>query len=1269
MRPVIALFCASIAAADATGAMCRSMGHPQKDFVPPNFTIDEVPVMFQGIRASTLLMRRPVIQNAPATTAPNFKIGHYNIGWFSADMHFATHFICYAALIALKEGRLAEIVPNWKDFSVELVEVVKHHNFLYYDDNVAAFELLRGDLLEKLDLQPEPNASQKTAIIGGMGRGAALAFARVSNQCKVPLIMHAPGEAFSDKSLHPFVLRNMGKTTYAITGMASAVGYFGWDRIMVITYPDTEVHAKTIETSYRQVVPFGELIQERVAVPFDYSDTDPLCPSQSVCQLVQHEVKLQAWAESVAEMEPRILLTWYDRSHALPGLLVFFDAVGLVGAGYMWFLGGMVASPQSVFPRSLGGNLVLKSLRQAYPNSTLSAYPFDDLVALQVGFLRVTTEVDGPCVSPIRSFWRNLTVNKLLAVGARWTAKPFDPAAASVRERSEGERFLTLSENTFIYNALMFDSTVAVLVAIGELLAKGVAPTEIRGRKLLDAMRATDFDGVSGHVRFDENGDRIAGFHLEQVFRKTHKVFLKMPVSFVPVASIDVQGRSINRSGFPALHFAGGSSTPPSAWRAPCSSGSDYQGRKAGCVVCQAGRYNDEPDGPHSRSPCHSCKSGHTAEANSTVCRACIRGRAPDASSAFCAACTPGRFANVDASAKCIACNQGTYSGTGAQECKLCHKGQFADMHSSSRCTACQAGLTTIHVGSKTPASCVCPAGSYMPKAAGATCRTCPVKGFACPEGSAEANIPTSAEGNSTLEADASTYPWVLPKFYTEKKDPMSVYECVDVKACPGHLPESCASGRTGIACGTCLDGYSANTNLECVECEVADPHAWIYVLFATICGLAIYIALVAFRSRKKDVADWKGLKVKIVCLLGATLTYVQLFATSKSLDVAQPSGSTSFVTFSSFSVDPVKSVNPHCMGVVSYTANYVAKFMAPVGLAIASSLALGLVKVSGRFVQRCAVVTWGSICDKFGSIFFMFYISIASMALSHFMCYPHPNGKHSVRSAPEVLCYTEEWFGLTALAVLGICLFIVLPIVIVLHVIRTAPRHYGKKPYRSATKFLFFKYRVGGVRWALVSLLKSLGITLASIIFTKAFQQVVWLCLVLVIYAVAAASFLPFRTLDICIYDTFLHLAMIFVYKLNGALASPDEQSPDDIGKTIVAFTVGSLVFAVVIVCLFQAMLLWMIPTRSMRDVQQLCQHLKFAGNQEGTMSELVKVLPPNELWALDQVERLVARERGGQQGIFVAGLAGMLATQSNVQAEVVGAGEHMDDDAEVTI
>eukprot|EP00969_Alexandrium_andersonii_P041122 1803036-Alexandrium_andersonii.AAC.1 len=38
------------------------------------------------------------------------------------------------------------------------------------------------------------------------------------------------------------------------------------------------------------------------------------------------------------------------------------------------------------------------------------------------------------------------------------------------------------------------------------------------------------------------------------------------------------------------------------------------------------------------------------------------------------------------------------------------------------------------------------------------------------------------------------------------------------------------------------------------------------------------------------------------------------------------------------------------------------------------------------------------------------FYVVILSISFSLFKCYEHPNGELSVQSAPNILCFREDW-------------------------------------------------------------------------------------------------------------------------------------------------------------------------------------------------------------------------------------------------------------------
>ena len=69
----------------------------------------------------------------------------------------------------------------------------------------------------------------------------------------------------------------------------------------------------------------------------------------------------------------------------------------------------------------------------------------------------------------------------------------------------------------FFYSNFLVDAAFAFVVAINNLLNAGVSPAKIYGERLLTELRSISFEGVTGHVAFDENADRIADWELGNV--------------------------------------------------------------------------------------------------------------------------------------------------------------------------------------------------------------------------------------------------------------------------------------------------------------------------------------------------------------------------------------------------------------------------------------------------------------------------------------------------------------------------------------------------------------------------------------------------------------------------------------------------------------------------------------------------------------------------------------------------------------------------------
>lgn len=130
-----------------------------------------------------------------------------------------------------------------------------------------------------------------------------------------------------------------------------------------------------------------------------------------------------------------------------------------------------------------------------------------------------------------------MTVARFRQAGGRFSSEPWDPSHANFRQRSEREFFeYMLMDTVYPPYLAQFDAATAIFAAIGRLLANGTSPAEIQGQVLMDALLTSSFEGVSGHVTFDTNGDRPVNFIVQQLMPGWDQVFSQNS-SFVDIGS------------------------------------------------------------------------------------------------------------------------------------------------------------------------------------------------------------------------------------------------------------------------------------------------------------------------------------------------------------------------------------------------------------------------------------------------------------------------------------------------------------------------------------------------------------------------------------------------------------------------------------------------------------------------------------------------------------------------------------------------------------
>ena len=326
-----------------------------------------------------------------------------------------------------------------------------------------------------------------------------------------------------------------------------------------------------------------------------------------------------------------------------------------------------------------------------------------------------------------------------------------------------------------LYEPFLFDALYTFVIAISTLLNGGVSVDEIRGERLLNQLRRTEFEGISGFVSFDENGDRQASYELVNL----HPDGLKVGGLY----RSDLGLFAISTGN---LYWVGGvrADEPPSF-----------------LTDCSPGSYEDELLGQC--APCHKgfqCMNGSQ--------ELCPKGTFSNVTGlASCQKCPKGRFFGDLGSTKCISCLAGFYADEeGMESCKRCPQGTYMPFFQAESCLDCGMNQVTEESGSQFLSECHCAKGTFMCNAS--TAPGC----WTCPEG---------------LNCEAGLGPPVhQPGYWTRADDSCSfqVLKCRNTWECPGNVPLGhCAAGREGRACNNCKPNYYPKDDGTCAECGPAD--------------------------------------------------------------------------------------------------------------------------------------------------------------------------------------------------------------------------------------------------------------------------------------------------------------------------------------------------------------------------------------------------------------------------------------------------------------
>ena len=405
-------------------------------------------------------------------------------------------------------------------------------------------------------------------------------------------------------------------------------------------------------------------------------------------------------------------------------------------------------------------------------------------VTLPLGFMTFLPSAMGSRFPDFQRLWSRIEEEDILSTEARQEYS-LDRMKAPLDHASVQSVIGDVAKIS-TWTVLAFDAVYTFLVAINQLLQKGVPQSAIRSEVLLEELLKTQFVGASGQVSFDENGDRLGAYNLLNM-QQLHR---QAPQSVVAAVFSASTGNFTFQTDLVWMDGSRGLKAPQRLFL--CESGF-YQAESRQCRVCPRGSM---------------CAGGNASFV------LCPRGTfAGSTGMSTCTPCPEGQFAGDIGSFQCSPCIPGYVAArTGMEACTRCELGSYMPFPQGSACLICGGGQVTPESGADSQSQCLCDDETFM---CNNVCKPCP-HGLYCPKG---LGPPLQMPGY-----------WADPALFNGSEScEASVLHCRSKYECPLAELGNCADGREGRACNNCkTDHFPVIEGTGTGSCQPCEGGDWI---------------------------------------------------------------------------------------------------------------------------------------------------------------------------------------------------------------------------------------------------------------------------------------------------------------------------------------------------------------------------------------------------------------------------------------------------------
>lgn len=526
------------------------------------------------------------------------------------------------------------------------------------------------------------------------------------------------------------------------------------------------------------------------------------------------------------------------------------------------------------------------------------------------------------------------------------------------------------------------------------------------------------------------------------------------------------------------------------------------------------------------------CLVGQYGPGRTTItgCNPCSPGTvAPNRGQTACDPCPAGQFMGQSGRATCNTCAAGTYAASpGASYCSACPRGTYGSATGMSQCTACPTGMTTSLVGGTVLDDCVCPMGYYRSKnlvlAANQSwpCLACP-NGLTCAEGSDERYFLMTGRSLQSSNGTGVT-PQVLPGYWTSADAPLDAYLCkANADLCLGGPPGTCGGGFVGIACARCPDTMFSMQG-QCTQCPDPGARSFFFPILPLILSFAVAFGFYILGRGDFFVHDWNKPQGALGILGTLFARHAQVIGLYGVLNLNMPPQQVAVSNVFTRVLLPLSIFRAECQGLASFEASVAIGLLTPAYLGLVCVTVFFFGKLIGCFWKR-AEVDAATMSAVFGNLVVGFFLSICTLALSLFQCYPNPNGTLAMTSNNDVMCNSSRWNGMVAASLIAVIIYCGGTFVVIGYVVIMAQKKLTDEDFRKRWKFLLADYRDRRVWWHLCQLMEGFLLNLAPVVFSTGSLQIYMVQTVLAAMAIGTEKFRPWRHLLINDLDGALRL------------------------------------------------------------------------------------------------------------------------------------------------